>query len=46
MLYTKAVSLVRALLAGRADHSWEKRLKRYLSPDLLIIDDFGLTVLT
>ncbi len=46
VLYTKAVSLVRALLAGRADHSWEKRLKRYLSPDLLIIDDFGLTVLT
>lgn len=36
------------LLAGgqiKAVHSWEKRLKRYLSPDLLIIDDFGLTAL-
>jgi DNA replication protein DnaC len=46
VLYTKAVDMFRFLLAGRADHSWEKRLKKYLSPDILIIDDFGLTALT
>ncbi|MDD3582375.1 MAG: IS21-like element helper ATPase IstB [Desulfobacca sp.] len=46
VLYTKAVTMFRDLLAGRADHSWEKRLKRYLAPELLIIDDFGLTALT
>ncbi len=46
VLFTKAVKLFRFLLAGRADHSWEKRIKKYLAPDLLIIDDFGLAALT
>jgi DNA replication protein DnaC len=45
VLFTKAVKLFRFLLAGRADHSWEKRMKKYLAPDLLIIDDFGLSAL-
>ena len=45
VLFTKAVKLFRFLLAGRADHSWEKRIKKYLAPDLLIIDDFGLSSL-
>ncbi len=30
------------LHAGRADHSFERRLQGYLRPDLLILDDFGL----
>ena len=46
VLFTKAVKLFRSLLAGRADQSWDKQLKKYLHPDLLIIDDFGLTALT
>ncbi len=46
VLFTKAVKLFRFLLAGRADHSWEKRMKKYLVPDLLIIDDFALSGLT
>jgi len=46
VLFTKAVKLFRFLLAGRADHSWDKRMKKYLGPDLLIIDDFGLSALT
>jgi DNA replication protein DnaC len=45
VLFTKAVKLFRSLLAARADHSWERRIKKYLSPDLLIIDDFGLSTL-
>jgi DNA replication protein DnaC len=45
VLFTKAVKLFRPLLAARADHSWERRIKKYLQPDLLIIDDFGLTAL-
>lgn len=36
-----AVSLQR-----EPDHSWERQLKKYTRPDLLIIDDFGLTALT
>jgi DNA replication protein DnaC len=46
VLFTKAAKLFRFLLAGRADHSWEKRMKKYLAPDLLIIDDFGLSTLS
>jgi len=46
VLFTKAIKLFRFLLAGRADNSWEKRMKKYLAPDLLIIDDFGLSALT
>jgi DNA replication protein DnaC len=46
VLFTKAIKLFRSLLAARADHTWEKRIKKYLVPDLLIIDDFGLCALT
>lgn len=45
VLFTKAVKLFRSLLAARADHSWERRIKKYLSADLFIIDDFGLSPL-
>ena len=45
VLFTKAVKFFRSLFAARADHSWERRIKKYLSPDLLIIDDFGLSPL-
>lgn len=46
VLFTKAVKLFRSLLAARADHFWEKRIKKYLTPDVLIIDDFGLCALS
>lgn len=46
VLFTKAVKLFRYLLQGRADQSWERRMKRHLSADLLIIDDFGLSALS
>ena len=38
--------MLRHLFASRADQSWERQIKKYLYPDLLIIDDFGLTALT
>lgn len=46
VLFVKSVKILRSLLAARADHSWEKKIKKFLRPDLLIIDDFGLTALT
>jgi DNA replication protein DnaC len=46
VLFVKSVKMLRSLNAARADHSWEKRIKRFLRPDLLICDDFGLTALT
>jgi len=46
VLFAKSVKMLRSLHAARADQSWEKRIKKFLRPDLLIIDDFGLTALT
>jgi len=45
-LFTKANRLLSDLGGGRADDTWEKRLRRYLKPDLLIIDDFALKEFT
>ncbi len=46
VLFTKAADMFRYLHGGRADQSWERRIKQYTSVDLLIIDDFGLKPLT
>lgn len=44
--FIRAAQLFRDMHASRADHTWEKTLKRFITPELLIIDDFGLTALT
>jgi DNA replication protein DnaC len=41
-LFTKTIALLADLAGGRADGSWQGRLRRDLSPDLLILDDFAL----
>jgi DNA replication protein DnaC len=46
VLFTKTAKLLRSLLASRADHSWEKRMRKYLKPMVLILDDFGLSSFT
>ena len=46
VFFTKAAKMFRYLNGGRADNSFEKRIKRYTSAQLLIIDDFGLKPLT
>jgi len=46
VLFTKANRLLSDLGGGRADDTWEKRLRCYLKPDLLIIDDFALKEFT
>lgn len=40
--YTRCVDLLDDLYAGLADSSYPARLKRWASPDLLVIDDVGL----
>jgi DNA replication protein DnaC len=42
VLYTPAHQLLTQLRAARADASYDRRLSRFTSPDLLIIDDLGL----
>ena len=46
VLFSKASRLLSDLGGGRADDTWEKRLRRYLKPDLLILDDFAMKELT
>lgn len=46
VLYRKTSRLLSDLAGGHADGTWERRLRAYLSPSLLIIDDFGLRDLT
>lgn len=42
VLYVPAHRMLSSLRASRADHSYEKRLLRYTTPDVLILDDVGL----
>jgi len=46
VLFTKTSALLRDLAGGRADGSWEPRLRRYLQSDVLILDDFGMREFT
>jgi DNA replication protein DnaC len=39
--YTTAADMLRELLASLADDTLEKKLKRYLSPEILLIDEVG-----
>ena len=41
VLYTSAHDMLRQLRAARADGSHDRKLPRYVGPDLLIIDDLG-----
>ena len=40
--FTKCSRLLADLAGGRADGTWEARLRRHARADLLIIDDFGM----
>ena len=44
--FIRANAFLREMQASRADNTWEQKLKKFLSPDLLILDDFGLKTLT
>lgn len=46
VLFSKTSRLLRDLGGGRADGTWEARLRRYLLADLLILDDFAMKEFT
>jgi DNA replication protein DnaC len=46
VLFTKTNALLGDLAGGRADGSYQLRLRRYLNPRLLILDDFALRAYT
>ena len=39
--YTTATNMLKDLLAGLADNSLDEKLKRYINPDILLIDEIG-----
>ena len=46
VLFIKASRLLSDLGGGRADDTWEKRVRYYLKPNLLILDDFAMKEFT
>ena len=42
VLYVRADALLKDLARSRADHSFDRQLRQFLTPDLLVVDDFGL----
>jgi len=46
VLLSRISRLFADLGGGHADGTWENRLRRYLKPDLLLIDDFAMKELT
>jgi DNA replication protein DnaC len=46
VLFAKTSRVFSELAGGRADGSWEQRLRRLARPDVLILDDFGLREFT
>lgn len=42
VLFVRADTLLTDLSQARADHTYERAFRRYLTPDLVILDDFGL----
>lgn len=42
VLYTSASQMLGTLRAARADQSYDRKLLRFTTPDLLIVDDVGL----
>ncbi len=46
VLFDKTARVLADLGAGHLDGTWERRMRRYLAPDLVILDDFGLRTFT
>jgi len=46
VIYTKTNRLLQDLGGGHADGTFEARLRKYILPDLLILDDFGMKELS
>ncbi len=42
VLFSRADRLLKELAQARADHTFEAVFRRYLAPELLVLDDFGL----
>lgn len=41
-VFIRTMKMLETIYAGRADNSVQKKMKQYIKPDLLILDDWGL----
>ena len=46
VLFSRADLLLKTLAGSRADNSFDRELRRFISPDLLVVDDFALKKLS
>ncbi|PYR95808.1 MAG: ATP-binding protein [Acidobacteria bacterium] len=46
VLFIRTDALLKALARSRADNSFDRELRRFIAPDLIAIDDFGLRKLS
>ena len=46
VLFVRADTMLKHLAAARADYTFDRELRRFVAPDVLAIDDFGLHKLT
>jgi DNA replication protein DnaC len=46
VLFTRAETMLKDLAGSRADNSFDRELRGFITPDLLVIDDFGLKKLS
>lgn len=46
VLFSRVDTMLKQLAMARADYTFDRELRRYLTPDILIADDFGLHKLT
>ena len=46
VLFIRTDALLKALTRSRADNSFDRELRRFIAPDLIVIDDFGLRKLS
>jgi DNA replication protein DnaC len=46
VLFSRADLLLKALTGSRADNSFDRELRRFITPDLLVVDDFALKKLS
>lgn len=40
--FTRTAKMLEEIYAGKADNSYTKRMKSFITPDLLVLDDWGL----
>lgn len=46
VLFTRGDLLLKTLAGSRADNSFDRELRRFITPDLLVVDDFALKKLS